>query len=71
MEVMGVQAEIATDTARVRPENSEVMRLIACTDKAAELTGWRPQHSLRDGLKRVAEYVAEHLDLYKPEIYNV
>jgi len=71
MEVMGVRAEIATDAARVRPENSEVMRLIACTDKAAELTGWRPQHALRDGLKRVAEYITEHLDLYKPEIYNV
>ena len=71
IEVMGADAEIVCDTERVRPKNSEVMRLIASIDKIGELTGWRPKVALRDGLARTVEYVREHIDLYKPDIYNV
>ena len=71
MEVMGVEAGIVCDTERVRPEKSEVLRLVAGVDKIRELTGWKPTVSLRDGLAQTAEYVRSHLHLYKPNIYNV
>ncbi len=71
MEVTGREAEIVCDAERVRPEKSEVMRLIASAEKLRERTGWAPRTSLREGLAVVAEYVERHLDLYKPDLYNV
>lgn len=71
MDVMGTRAKIECDQARLRPGGSEVMRLIASTGKIRELTGWQAATPLRDGLARTAEYIRGHLDLYKPDIYNV
>jgi NAD dependent epimerase/dehydratase len=71
MDVMGVEAEIYCDEERIRPDASEVMQLIAANSKAKELTGWEPATSLREGLAQTAEFVREHLDIYKPDIYNV
>ncbi len=71
MEVVGREARIVCDEQRVRPDKSEVMRLVCCADKLKERTGWRPQTSLSDGLAHVAAYIRENLDRYKPEIYNV
>jgi len=71
MDVMGAEAEIVSDAERVRPDKSEVMRLVCQADKMRQLTGWQPATSLRDGLQKTVEYIREHLDLYKPGIYNV
>lgn len=71
VDIMGADAEIVTDPQRVRPEKSEVMRLVSSAEKIRDLAGWQPQTSLRDGLAATAEYVRAHLDLYKPDIYNV
>ena len=71
IEIMGVEATIVSDEQRLRPEKSEVMRLIAANAKAKELTGWEPTYSLRDGLTEVIQYVRTHLDRFKPDIYNV
>lgn len=70
-DIMGVNAEITCDTQRVRPEASEVLQLIACTDKVRSLTPWQPKVSLREGLTKTIEFIRNHMDLYKPEIYNV
>jgi len=71
MKVMGVEAEIVCDPDRVRPEKSEVTRLLASTDRIRELTGWAPKVTLREGLAQTVQYVRDHIDLYKPDIYNV
>ena len=71
IEIMDVDAEVTCDEQRVRPEDSEVMRLIAATAKAEQLAGWRPTVSLRDGLAKTIEFVRKHVDLYKADIYNV
>lgn len=71
MEVMGTEAKIVCEATRVRPQRSEVMRLVASVEKIADLTGWQPEVTLREGLTRTAEYVRSHIDLYKPDIYNV
>jgi len=70
-EIMGVDAEIVCDRQRVRPDDSEVMRLIAANDKALELTGWKPAVSLREGLGDTVEFIKANLNEYKPDIYNV
>jgi len=76
-EVMGVNLEIETDQARLRPEKSEVERLWADNSKAKRLVGWEPQYAGRDGLRRgLAETVEwfkqkENLRQYKADIYNL
>ncbi|MBU5615218.1 NAD-dependent 4,6-dehydratase LegB [Geomonas azotofigens] len=76
-EVMGVDIEIETEEARLRPDNSEVERLWASNAKAKELIGWEPEFAGKGGLKRgLAETVAwfqnpDNLKGYKSDIYNI
>lgn len=76
-ETMGVEIEIETDDVRLRPEKSEVERLLASNEKAADLLGWKPEYGSRDGLKRglraTADWFAEEANLrrYKAEVYNL
>lgn len=76
-EVMGVEVEILSDDARMRPEKSEVERLWADNTKAAQLLGWTPEYGDLDGFRRgLAETVAwfrepANLAAYKSDIYNI
>lgn len=63
--------EIISDTQRMRPEKSEVMKLHASNQKAKELIGWQPQVLLDDGLRRTIDWIQNHLNLYKPDEYTV
>ena len=54
IKVSGKDAEIVQDPARIRPEGSEVMRLLADNSRVRELTGWEPAVSLEDGLARTS-----------------
>lgn len=69
--LMGTKVEIISDEQRVRPEKSEVMKLISNNKKALELTGWQPKTSLENGLKETIDFIAKNLDRYKPDIYNL
>ena len=67
------QAEIVTDADRIRPENSEVERLLGCNKKLRALTGWAPRISLHEGLEKTIAWfrIPENLARYKAGIYNV
>ncbi len=64
--IVGREPDITTDADRVRPEASEVDRLLASNALVAELCGWRPAVSLREGLERTVEWIKEHRDRYRP-----
>ncbi|MDR2487470.1 MAG: NAD-dependent 4,6-dehydratase LegB [Clostridiales Family XIII bacterium] len=64
-------ARIVTDEVRLRPEKSEVERLLGSNAKIAALTGWQPQHTLREGLAETIAFLRDNLDRYKPEVYNL
>jgi NAD dependent epimerase/dehydratase len=66
----GKNAEIITDPARVRPQDSEVERLWCDNTKAKKILGWEPTISLDEGLKEITNWISEHINLYKPELYN-
>ena len=76
-EVMGADIEIFSDDERVRPEASEVDRLLAETTKAKRLFNWSPQFSGRDGLRRGLELTANwfvdraNLSRYKHDFYSI
>ena len=56
---------------RVRPEKSEVQRLIGDYSKANKLTGWKPRYTLEEGLEKTIAWFRENLNIYKEGIYNV
>jgi nucleoside-diphosphate-sugar epimerase len=54
-EILNRKLEINVDDERVRPDKSEVDRLLACNKKAEELLDWTPVFQGEDGLKRGLE----------------
>ena len=69
--LMGVELEVKSEDQRIRPEKSEVERLLAKTDKLLETTNWKRRYSLDDGLRETIAWLKENRTLYKAEIYNV
>ncbi|OGS19420.1 MAG: NAD-dependent dehydratase [Elusimicrobia bacterium RIFOXYA2_FULL_50_26] len=69
----GSQARIVEDAARIRPEKSEVERLLGKNEKIKNLTGWRPAFNLDLGLQETVEWFKkeENLKRYKADIYNI
>jgi len=67
------EARICTDTARLRPKDSEVERLLGCNKKIQNLAGWTPKISLAEGLSRTIAWFRDPRNLarYKADIYNV
>ncbi|MFC1590163.1 SDR family NAD(P)-dependent oxidoreductase [Candidatus Omnitrophota bacterium] len=67
------KAKIVLDKKRVRPEDSEVMRLLGSNKKIADLTGWKPGYTLDKGLDETIKWFKDkkNLRLYKPDEYNV
>lgn len=71
IEITGSTAEIVTDESRLRPAGSEVERLLCDNTRAREWTGWEPQVSLEEGLRRTSEWVRENLDRLDTAGYSV
>jgi UDP-glucose 4-epimerase len=70
-EVTGRRAELATDEARVRPDASEVMVLLADYRRAAELVGYTPRVHLEEGLARTYAYIERNIAEYRPDEYAI
>jgi NAD dependent epimerase/dehydratase len=68
---LGRAPMVEVEHSRVRPEASEVFELIADSSLAREKMGWESQVSLDQGLEYTAEWIASHMNDYKPNIYNV
>lgn len=71
-ELMDADVKWVTDPERLRPSKSEVFRLHGSNEKIRRFTGWRPEMSLRDGLKKTIDWFTDgdNLKLYKSNIYN-
>lgn len=70
--LMGADIKWIQDPERMRPSKSEVKRLLGDNSLIKALTGWKPQVSLEEGLKKTIEWICnpENLSGYKPGIYN-
>ncbi len=64
-------AKIICDGQRIRPEKSEVNRLLGANAKIKELTTWRQQYTFAQGIEQTIAWMRENLDKYKVNIYNV
>jgi NDP-hexose 4,6-dehydratase len=61
--VMGVDAQIVQDPKRLRPKDSEVMRLVCDATKLTERVGWKPRVSREEGLRRTVEWFCDPANL--------
>lgn len=64
-------AKIVCDEQRLRPEKSEVNRLLGSNQKIRALTDWTPQYSFEQGLAETIAFLKDNLDRYKSDIYNL
>ena len=64
-------AKIVCDEERLRPEKSEVNRLLGSNKKIKELTDWKPVYSFEEGLSETISFFKDNMDKYKPDIYNI
>ncbi|QFP77648.1 NAD-dependent 4,6-dehydratase LegB [Deinococcus sp. AJ005] len=72
-QVMGAELDVTQEDVRLRPEGSEVMRLLADHSELSKLTGWQPEVPLEEGLKRTAEWFTDPANLarYRVDQYTV
>jgi nucleoside-diphosphate-sugar epimerase len=59
--------EVVIDQDRLRPQKSEVQRLISDNRLALQKMNWEPQVSFEDGLKMTFDWIKDHLDLFSNE----
>lgn len=66
-------ARIICDEVRIRPDKSEVNRLLGSNKKIKQLTNWEPKYTFEEGIKETIEWfkVEENMKGYKSNIYNV
>jgi len=72
-EIVGKELNIVESKDRLRPEKSEVDRLVCDNSKICKLTTWKPEIGLKDGLRNVYKWM-QSIDLnqiYKADRYNV
>lgn len=65
------KAKIICEAERLRPEMSEVNRLLGSNEKIKYLTNWSPQYTFEQGLTETIKFFGENLSKYKSDIYNL
>ena len=65
------KSPIEIDESRIRPQPSEVERLVADHSLAYKVLGWKPAINLEEGLIRTIDWVRKHKDQYRPDDYAI
>lgn len=65
------KAEIVCEEERLRPEKSEVNRLLGSNEKIMRLTNWQPQYTFAQGIEETIGWMRNHMEAYKADIYNI
>ena len=71
--LMEIDITIDISEERVRPENSEVERLVCDNSKLLKHTLWKPQYNLEKGISDVIKWMknSANIGMYKSGQYNV
>ena len=64
-------ARIICDEQRLRPEKSEVNRLLGSNEKIQRLTDWRPRYTFEHGIEETISWMRNNMGKYKTDIYNI
>lgn len=63
--------KVIKEKKRVRPEKSEVEKLLSDSRKAKALFGWSPKIDVKEGIRKTVSWIGKNIDKYKQEIYNI
>jgi NAD dependent epimerase/dehydratase len=71
--LMGDDFLIKSSNERIRPNNSEVDRLICDNSKLLNQTSWSPEFTLEQGINEVIDWMKlkDNMHMFKSQIYNV
>jgi nucleoside-diphosphate-sugar epimerase len=69
--ICGTNKQVIAENQRIRPEKSEVMKLICDYTKAKTLFDWEPQYSLEQGLSEVVEFMKSNKPDIDPSKYAI
>lgn len=69
-EIIGTNVEIEMDQLRIRPERSEVNRLVADITKIKKLTGWERRVTFKEGLANTAMWIEENIRYFDVKNYT-
>jgi nucleoside-diphosphate-sugar epimerase len=67
---IGRPVKVVVDPERLRPEKSEVLRLISDNRLARERLGWIPTVTLDQGLERTIAWISNNIARYQPGLYQ-
>lgn len=70
-ELMNKNLPIKSEDNRIRPQNSEVLKLICNNEKAKKLLNWEPKYSLKEGLNQTIEFIKKNIEIFKIKEYNI
>lgn len=68
-QLVGQPITIESEEQRARPDGSEVERLLADNTLAGSLLKWKPATTLEEGLEHTIQWVQQHLERYRPDVY--
>lgn len=73
IKLINQDARIISDQLRVRPDRSEVERLLGSNTKIKKLTNWNMEYTIEEGLKATINWFKEknNIKKYKSGIYNL
>ena len=71
IELVNRPVKIVVDKDRLRPERSEVMRLISNNALARDILKWEPMVSLEQGINQTIEWISENLNQYRAGKYEI
>lgn len=71
LEICESPARLESLEERLRPEASEVMRLVCDNSNAKKLLDWTPRYDLSGALEETVSWFSGNLDRYKTTIYNI
>lgn len=71
IDIINPNAKIVCEDQRIRPEKSEVERLLGDNNLLYSLTGFKPSTTIKEGLEITTEWIKENIDVYKYNQYNI
>jgi NAD dependent epimerase/dehydratase len=69
--LVGRDVKIECDQQRIRPQKSEVERLLADNTLATKLLDWKPLFTLEEGLEQTIDWFRENLAGYRSDAYSI
>jgi len=71
VQLTGAKITIESEEQRIRPEKSEVNRLLCDNTLAFQLLGWKPKVALEEGLQRTIDWMRKNMETYRPDVYAI